>query len=209
MIKCNVKVCGTVSRAAVVRANRDGKPFMTYGLDVVFSPKNGINKTVNVNVIKDSGDAGEAAKYKVGSRIQMDGVLTFKKRGEALYLDLSETAVDFFPVDTKDSIEGEMTFRGSPGKNIDMKRDKKDKPYLAFSAYSAEKVSDGFEYTWVRFIRFSDAREDFLSPKTPIEATGELDLSVYNDKLNIGCRLASVNKWDKKPYQPANEEMPF
>ena len=54
-------------------------------------------------------------------RIQVEGVLTFKKRGEALYLDLSETVVDFFPVDTKDSIEGEMTFRGSPGKNIDMK----------------------------------------------------------------------------------------
>jgi len=34
-------------------------------------------------------------------------------------------------------------------------------------------------------------------------------LSVYNDKLNIGCRLESVTKWEKKPYQPANDEMPF
>lgn len=42
-----------------------------------------------------------------------------------------------------------------------------------------------------------------------IEAKGELDLTVYNDKLNIGCRLTSVTKWEKKPYQPANEEMPF
>jgi hypothetical protein len=62
-----------------------------------------------------------------------------------------------------------MTFRGSPGKNIDMKRDKKDKPYLAFSAYSAEKVSDGFEYTWVRFIRFSDAVRTSSLQKLPLK----------------------------------------
>ena len=84
MIKCNVKVCGTVSRAAVVRANRDGKQFMSYGVNVVFSPKNGINKTINVNVIKDCGDAGEAAKYKVGSRIQVVVVLRFKNNGKLL-----------------------------------------------------------------------------------------------------------------------------
>ena len=29
MIKCNVRVCGTVSKAAVVRKGKDGMPFTT------------------------------------------------------------------------------------------------------------------------------------------------------------------------------------
>lgn len=202
MIKSNVKVCGTISRSAVVRANKDGKQFTTYAIDVVLSPKSGINRTINVSVIKDGGNQEEAAKYQVGSRIEAEGVLFFKKRGSDIYFDLSETAVDLYPVETKDSISGEMNFRGTVGKGIEMKNDKKGKPYLSFSAYSAEKVQDGFEYTWVRFIRFSDEKEDFLEEKATIEAKGELDLSVYNDKLNIGCRLAELSKWDKQPYQP-------
>ena len=35
MIKCNVSVCGTVSKAAVVRNGKDGMPFTTYSVDVV------------------------------------------------------------------------------------------------------------------------------------------------------------------------------
>lgn len=30
MIKCNVKVNGTIGRAAVVRASKEGKQFMTF-----------------------------------------------------------------------------------------------------------------------------------------------------------------------------------
>lgn len=176
MIKCNVKVNGTIGRAAVVRASKDGKQFMTYSVNVVLSPNNGINKTINISVIKDSNDSSVAAQYVTGHRIE---------------------------------VEGEMHFRGTLGKNIEMKTDKKNRPYLACSAYSAEKVADGFEYTWVRFIRFSDVIEDFLIPKGTIEVKGDMDLSIYNDNLNLGCRIKEMSKWVKQPYQEKKEELPF
>ena len=81
MIKCNVKVNGTIGRAAVVRASKEGKQFMTYSVNVVLSPNNGINKTINISVIKDSNDSSVAAKYVTGHRIEVEGVLYFKKRG--------------------------------------------------------------------------------------------------------------------------------
>ena len=44
-----------------------------------------------------------------------------------------------------------MEFRGKVGKSIEDKTDKNGVPYCQFSAFSAEKVQDGFEYIWVSF----------------------------------------------------------
>ena len=35
MIKCNVTVCGTVCRQAQMRANKEGKQFISFGISVV------------------------------------------------------------------------------------------------------------------------------------------------------------------------------
>ena len=59
MIKCNVSVCGTVSKAAVVRNGKDGMPFTTYSVDVVVPAKSGINKTVIVSCIMDGDDSAQ------------------------------------------------------------------------------------------------------------------------------------------------------
>ena len=85
MIKCNVSVCGTVSKAAVVRKGKDGMPFTTYSVDVVVPAKSGINKTVIVSCIMD-GDDSEG--IVVGNRIELKGVLTFKKKDDNLYFNL-------------------------------------------------------------------------------------------------------------------------
>ena len=45
MIKCNVTVCGTVCRQAQMRANKEGKQFISFGISVVVQAKTGINKT--------------------------------------------------------------------------------------------------------------------------------------------------------------------
>ena len=104
----------------------------------------------------------------------------------------------------EDSIKGEMHFRGKTGKNIEEKTDKKGKNFLQFSAFSAEKVNDGFEYLWVRFLGFDREREEWLQPQTGIEAKGELELSVYNDKLNIACKVSEMSEYVKQPYNPNN-----
>lgn len=35
MIKCNVTVCGTVSRQAQMRANKEGTQFASFGINIV------------------------------------------------------------------------------------------------------------------------------------------------------------------------------
>lgn len=54
MIKCNVTVCGTVSRQAQIRANKEGKQFISFGVKVVIPAKSGINKTIEISVAKDT-----------------------------------------------------------------------------------------------------------------------------------------------------------
>lgn len=201
MIKCNVSVCGTVSKAAVVRNGKDGMPFTTYSVDVVVPAKKGINKTVMVSCIMD-GDCAEA--IVVGNRIDVKGVLTFKKKDDNLYFNLKGVEVSQPTAESKDGIVGDMDFKGKVGKDIDMKKDKNGKAFLMFSAFSAEKIGEEFAFTWVRFVRFSEEKEEWLQSKATIEAKGELEISVYNERLNLGCKVAELSQWEKKPYQPNN-----
>ena len=131
MIKCNVSVYGTVSKAAVVRNGKDGMPFTTYSIDVVVPAKKGINKTVIVSCIMD-GDDSEG--IVVGNRIELKGVLTFKKKDDNLYFNVKVSEVNLSPVsESKDGIVGDMEFKGKIGKYIDMKKDKNGKAFLMFS----------------------------------------------------------------------------
>ena len=201
MIKCNVSVCGTVSKAAVVRNGKDGMPFTTYSVDVVVPAKKGINKTVMVSCIMD-GDCAEA--IVVGNRIDVKGVLTFKKKDDNLFFNLKGVEVSHPAAESKDGIVGDMEFKGKVGKDIDMKKGKNGKAFLMFSAFSAEKIGEEFAFTWVRFVRFSEEKEEWLQSKATIEAKGKLEISVYNDRLNLGCKVAELNQWEKKPYHPNN-----
>lgn len=203
MIKCNVTVCGTISKAAVVRTNNENKAFTAFAVNCVIPARNGIDKTVEISVAKD-GEEYNRADYTVGKRVEISGVLTFKKRGDNLYFNMSASSVNLTVASNEDSIKGEMLFRGKTGKNIEEKTDKKGKNFLQFSAFSAEKVNDGFEYLWVRFLGFDREREEWLQPLTGIEAKGELELSVYNDKLNIACKVSEMSEYVKQPYNPNN-----
>mgnify|MGYP006381681729 FL=1 len=87
MIKCDVTICGTVSKAAQVRNNKDGKPFTTFGVAVVILNPQGINKTVEISVIKDGAE--NTTDYVAGNRIEMTGTLMFRKREDTLYFNFS------------------------------------------------------------------------------------------------------------------------
>lgn len=77
MIKCNVTVCGTISKAAVVRTNNENKAFTAFAVNCVIPARNGIDKTVEISVAKD-GEEYNRADYTVGKRVEISGVLTFK-----------------------------------------------------------------------------------------------------------------------------------
>ena len=197
MIKCNVTINGTVSRAAAVRTGSDGRTFTCFAVKTTIPAKSGAGKQVEVSV---SMDGQETIPITICARIGMQGTLTFRKRGEALYLNFHADSLDASPASDKDSITGNIEFRGTIGKQVEEKTDKKGGKYLVFSAFSTVNDGEAFAFTWVRFIRFSAEREAFLAPKTGITAKGKLELSAYLDKLNIACRVEELAEWVKKEY---------
>lgn len=199
MIKCNVTINGTVSRAATVRTNSEGQTFICFAVKTNIPAKSGVGKQVEISVSKDVGETDDTS-YAMGARVEMQGTLTFRKRSDNLYLNFHADAVDLAPVSDKDSIVGHIEFRGTIGKQVEEKTDKKGGKYLVFSAFSAEKDGEAFAFTWVRFIRFSTEREAFLAPKAGITAKGKLELSSYLDKLYIACRVEELAEWVKKEY---------
>lgn len=202
MIKCNVTVCGTICRVATVRTNNGGKIFTSFAINCVVPAQSGINKTVEISVAKD-GEDNELKNCAIGQRVNVSGTLIFKKRGDNLYFNLSASEVTL-SASNEDIIKGEMLFRGKTGKNIEEKTDKKGKDFLQFSGFSAEKVNDGFEYLWVRFFSFDCKREEWLQPQTGIEVKGDMELFVYNDKLNLSCKITEMSAYVKPPYNPNN-----
>jgi hypothetical protein len=206
MLKSEVSVNGQVNRMATIKNMSDGSSFITFGLRVILPSRQGENMTLDISVSMDGTDT---SAIQLNGRIEIRGTLTFKKRGEALYLNLHAQEINTAPASNSDMLTGTLTFRGTIGKTVDDKTDKNGKPYKIYSGFSAEKVGEGFEYTWVRFVTFGENTQ--IQPKAKIEAAGELELSQYNGKLNISCRTSEVKEWVKPPYNPQSpkEELPF
>ena len=201
MIRCNVTVCGVVSRVATCRTNKDGQPFVTFAMNVAIPSKSGINKTIEVSVLKD-GTLTEVGNIVTGQRIEAVGVLIPRKHGENMYYNMNATVVNTDTTVKEDSIVGQLEFRGKIGKTIDEKKSKKGEPYQMFSAYSATKAENGFEYIWVRLVRFNKEREAWLVPGCRITAKGELELSLYNDRLTFSCKVDELAEYVPQPYNP-------
>ena len=196
MIKCEVSVCGTINKEAIIRTNKDGKSFMSFAMNIVLPTTSG-SKVLDVSVLCDCEKNNDVSKFCVGTRLNASGTLLFKKRGENLYLNLYAEGFEFENVAAIDSIKGSMLFRGKLGKTIEEKTDKKGNKYHTFSGVSSEKVSDGFEYIWISFFDFSQVLDDAIKTETKVEIAGTLDLSFFKEKLTISSRIKSVS-----PYVP-------
>ena len=194
MIKCEVSVCGTINKEAIIRTNKDGKSFMSFAMNIVLPTTSG-SKVLDVSVLCDCEKNNDVSKFCVGTRLNASGTLLFKKRGENLYLNLYAEGFEFENVAAIDSIKGSMLFRGKLGKTIEEKTDKKGNKYRTFSGVSSEKVSDGFEYIWISFFDFSQVLDDSIKPETKVEIAGTLDLSFFKEKLTISSRIKSVSQY--------------
>lgn len=189
MIKCNVTVCGVIGYDASVRTNKEGKSFVAFPLRVMVPVSDGQSEKIEISVRKDDGQE-EVSAYRNGSRVEVKGTMYLKRRGDKLYFNLFADSIG--ATEATDSVQGEMNFRGKVGQNIEERKDKKDKPYTMFSAFSAEKVDDGFEYQWIRFFCFGKEREEWLQHGVRIEAKGEMSLSVHNGKPDLSCRVEEL-----------------
>ena len=195
MIKCNVTIVGRVFRAPEIKNDREGNPFVTFGVSSELKD-NGETRDIDISVASD-GEDDVILGLSVGDRVKVKGVLTFRKREDVVFFNLSAGEVD--KTKEKDRIEGTMSFRGTlGGKDIQEKQGKKG-AYRVFDAYSAEKVAeDKFSYIWVHFVDFSEERPECLVPKAGINAEGALEMNLFNDRLDIGCRVSSLSGWEKQ-----------
>ena len=194
MIKCNVTICGTICRDASVRTGKDGKEFVSFSMQVSVPGKDGNGGSLEISVSKDGGQ-DDANGFKYGSRAKVAGTLFLKRRGEKLYFNLSADSVSLSDVGNMDSFKGQMVFRGKTGQHIEERKDKSGKPYQMFSAFSAEKVNDGFEYQWVRFFCFGKERDAWLQPGIKVDAIGEMNLSAHNGKINLSCKVEELTQY--------------
>ena len=182
-----------------MRTNKEGTACLAVPVTVAVPAKSGSGKTIEISVRKDGSEA-EVTDYRVGTRIEVTGTLTLKKRGERLYFNLSASTVNFSPETNEDALTGEMEFRGKVGKNIEECTDKKGNPYIQFSAHSTEKVDETFESIWVRFFRFDAVREEWLQPGCRVQVKGGLNISVYEDRLNLACKVEEMSEAIKPEY---------
>ena len=212
MIKVQATINGVISKSATVRTVGDGKMFIGFPvkLTVPGSRNNMPGKELTVSVSKD-GDESELTAFAAGTRIEATGTLTFRKTGDNLYFNVHADTVNHSPESSKDAIDGTLEFKGTVGKGVDEKTDKKGGKYVSFSAYSTEKSGDALQFTWVRFIKFDYGKDAFLEPKAKIHATGKLTVSAYNGRIDLDCRLEEVKPWERQPFTQAkdNDNPPF
>ena len=195
MIKSNLKVCATINRAASVKKDKKGASYLSYGVQLPVSGKNGESQTLVINVMM-APSKGSVSDLTVGRRVALEGEMTIHKHGGKLSCYLRPERVELVE-NGSDSIEGTLEFRGKLGKkDVELKEDKNGNIYMVFSAFSTDKTKDKPEFTWVSFLYFDPKDgEDFLKPGTYIDAKGTLQLGVYHDAVTLDCLLDEVKPW--------------
>ena len=195
MIKSNLKVCATINRAASVKKDKKGASYLSYGVQLPVSGKNGESQTLVINVMM-APSKGSVSDLTVGRRVALEGEMAIHKHGGKLSCYLRPERVELVE-NGPDSIEGTLEFRGKLGKkDVELKEDKNGNIYMVFSAFSTDKTKDKPEFTWVSFLYFDPKDcEDFLKPGTYIDVKGTLQLGVYHDAVTLDCLVDEVKPW--------------
>ena len=203
MIKAEVNVTGTVKRNTGIRTDRNNDPYLSLIVTVCLPDAKQTNHSIDVFVSLPNAHQEDVATYTEGMRITISGSLDIRKRGEDLQFYLTGDMISAENVADLDAIGGTMTFRGHLKKeNIyEEKTDKNGHPFIVFSAYSAEKVGDGFVSTWVNFMRFpekdadiSTIIPDWMRPKAHVDITGDLQVSSYGGAVRLSCRVKDMQE---------------
>ena len=87
MIKCNVTIVGRVFRAPEIKNDRDGKPFVTFGLSTELKDN---QETCDIDIsVACDGEDDVVLGLSYGDRVKVRGVLTLKRREDVIYYNLS------------------------------------------------------------------------------------------------------------------------
>lgn len=209
MIKADVNVTGTVKRSAVIRNDRQGRPYIGFVLTVNLQNRQGETKAVDIYVSIPGGQQSELQIYTEGTRVTVNGKMEVHRRNDDFVFYLEANLLDIEGVSSLDAISGTMMFRGHlrNEKVYEERMTKKGRPYLLFSAYSSEKVGEEFVSTWVNFMRFPEVgtgidsvRPDWMVAKAHVEIEGSFDLRVFNGKLSLASIVKKMDPYVKPEY---------
>lgn len=201
MIKCNVSLCGTISRNAMMKNGKNGQ-YVNFLVKVPLKGNDGQELALDVSVSIDA-DKSAAAVYVAGRKVAIEGTLTFRKVGEVVYVNLKadRDKVQLAASNAPEKIEGTMTFTGKTGsKPAAPHTDKNGNQFVTFSAFSSDRNKNGgFEYLWVHFLNFNPCDLNIVAPKSLIQVEGEMQLGVYKGRMDIGCRVNTLQPFVKQP----------
>lgn len=203
MIKVEANVVGVIKRNASVRTDRNNRPYLSFIMAVSLPDTKTKGKTIDVFVSLPEAHQGDISFYGEGVRISIYGDMDIRKKGEDLNFYLVGRTVSTENIPELDAIGGTLKFRGHLKKEnvYEEKTGKKGNPFIVFSAYSSEKVGETFVSTWVNFMRFpsKDAaiesiKPDWMRSKAHVDISGDLQLSSFNGKLRLSCRVHEMNE---------------
>ena len=120
MIKCEVTVCGAISRSASVKQNKDGQQFISFGVTIPIKSRKKDDGSADFELgVTMDGDQRQAAQFTTGRRVLILGVLTLKKKNGKTYFNLkAEGGVELTKSTEPDSIVGTMQFKGKLGRKV-------------------------------------------------------------------------------------------
>lgn len=203
MIKVEANVIGTIKRNASVRTDRNNKPYLSFIMSVRLPDAKGEGKIIDVFVYLPEAQQGDISLYSEGVRISINGDMDIRKKEDELLFYLVGKTISMEDVPELDAIGGTLKFRGHLKKeNIyEEKTGKKGNPFIVFSAYSSEKVGENFVSTWVNFMRFpakgadiESIKPEWMRSKAHVDISGDLQLSSFNGKLRLSCRVREMSE---------------
>ena len=195
MIKSEVSVCAVISWPGVVKESKDGNSFVSFGVSIPFKSREGDVRNLDLSVSVD-GDKSLAALLTKGKRVEALGNLSVRKHDGKIYYNLrADGGVDVVKSTLPDKVEGDLFFSGKIGKKgVEVRTDKKGRPFQTFSAFSKETDGDKVDFIWVRFLNFTPVEAPFMQADKYVDVKGSLQFSVYKESLSIECRVKEVTE---------------
>lgn len=211
MIKAEVNVTGRITRNAMIRTDKSGKPYVAFAMAVCLPDAKNTTNEIVIFVSIPNGQQADLSIYTENTRVAIGGTLDVRKKDENLVFYLTANLLTTEGVADLDTITGELSFIGHlrNDKVCEEKIDKNGNPFLLFSAYSSEKNGDNFISTWVNFRRFPEKeasietiKPDWMQPKAHVSIKGDFQLESYGGRIRISSRVMDMSQWERKVYNP-------
>lgn len=197
MFKGDITLCGSISRTAELKKNKDGGEFIVFSVKY---PAVGRDKSVSDIVIMVSANGGkqETSVYTTGRKVSVKGTLTIRKKDDKVFYNLrAESEPALVNPTEEDSLEGTVHFEGKTSKKpIRTGCDKNGQEYLGFSAWSKDKErnSENPAFVWFNFMYFhpTDEHKALIKPDTYLAIDGDFQLRSYNGKPDNNITVHDV-----------------